>query len=107
MNDREFFEALLAAFTATTGAENAYWEPVKQGDTWNVYAVGAEERTLVAAALEQHDAEWVCAIHGTLPDIVRRVNMALDEADRADAERDEREHLIAELSRQQRGSRAE
>jgi hypothetical protein len=44
----------------------------------------------------------VCAIHGTLPDIVRRVNMALDEADRADAERDEREQLIADLARKAR-----
>lgn len=96
VNDDEFFTALLDAHTATTGAEDSYWEPKQMGDTWNVYAVG-ENSTLVAVALTKPDAEFLCAMHATLPDIVRRLKQALAEAEKADEDRDKREQLIAEL----------
>jgi len=97
MDDEAFFAALLEAFKATTHAENSYWEPIKIGDSWNIYAVGADDRTLIAVALEKPDADFICAVHATTPDLVRRLTIAVAEAEKADEARDEREQLIAEL----------
>jgi hypothetical protein len=102
LNDKEFFAALLEAHAATTAG--SYWEPVQQGDTWNIWAVDGEDRTLVAVALEKPDADFMCAVHGCLPQVVRRLEAAIEEAERADESRDEREQLIAELIRKQEGT---
>lgn len=100
MTDREFFDLLLQTWKQTSHAEDSYWEPKKHGDTFSVYAVTrGGDRNLVAVGLSETDAEWVCGMHGCLPDVVRRLGQALDEADRADRDRDEREQLIAELAR--------
>lgn len=103
MTDREFFAALLEAWKLTSHAEDSYWEPKQHGDTFSVYAVTrAGDRHLVAVGLSETDAEWLCGMHGCLPDVVRRLNHAVDEAEKADLHRDEREQLIAELIRKQR-----
>ena len=41
--------------------------------------------------------DWCEAIHEAFPEIVRQINSAWDEADRADHGKDERECRIAEL----------
>jgi hypothetical protein len=43
------------------------------------------------------DADFITAIHGCFPDLIRTVLAALDEADRADFDKDSRECRIAEL----------
>lgn len=98
LNDAEFFAALLEAHQATTGADS-YWEPVQQGETWNVFAVQGEERTLIAVALEKADADFICGVHGSLPQMVRRLEQAIDEAEAADLRADDAQHRIVELEK--------
>ena len=43
------------------------------------------------------DAAWITAVHGAFADLARCLHTALDEADRADVDRDVRENRIAEL----------
>ena len=103
MDDKAFFDALRVVWAGTTRAEDSYWETRKFGDQWCVYSVGRDDsRVLVATAMTEADADFIVAVHGALPDMVRRLHSAVDEADRLDAERDEREQLIAELARKAR-----
>src|SRR5512137_329771 len=97
MGDREFFATLLEAFKKTTNAETAYWEPKKYDDSWVIYAVGKDSRELVAYCLTEEDADFVAGLHGALPDLVRRLNQAVEESDAADLRADEAQHRIAEL----------
>ncbi|WP_074297099.1 hypothetical protein [Mycobacteroides abscessus] len=51
----------------------------------------------MADILNNRDVDFITAIHGALPDLVRRTHEALDEADRLDEQRDEQEVRIARL----------
>ena len=98
MDDREFFDRLMQLFMKTTHAEKRYWDYQEYGDTFDVDAVGEDgERDNVAAFFSEADADFVTALHGCFPDLYRRLHTALDEADRADRDKDERECRIAEL----------
>lgn len=100
MDDRDFVDHLFQVWAKTPGAENTYWMPelYEDGGWWDLYAVGQDEsRKRVASHLSEEAADFISAIHGCLPDLVRRLHMALDEADRADYDRDSRECRIAEL----------
>lgn len=96
MDDRDAVDDLYRLWAATTGAHNSYWQVVAgehritAGGQW------------VAAGLSEADMAWVCAAHTAFPDLVRRLHEALDEADRLDRERDEREQLIADLLKEGR-----
>lgn len=64
----------------------------------NLYAVAQDQtRKLVASGLSEFDSDFISALHGCFPDLVTRLHDALDEADRADHNRDSRECRIAEL----------
>ncbi|AEJ95141.1 hypothetical protein MICROWOLF_44 [Mycobacterium phage Microwolf] len=106
MEDREFFDLLYQQWSKTTGAKDMFWmsEEYKDGTgRWKVYAVHVgtdhqETRKLIASELHSEaDADFIAAVHGCLADLTRRLNSALDEADRADYDRDSRECRIAEL----------
>lgn len=101
MEDREFFDELLAQWSKTTGAEDRFWMPEAYPDKsgrFNVYAVGKDEsRKLVASGMNERDSDFLTALHGCFADVWRRLHSALDEADRADLEHDSRECRIAEL----------
>jgi len=94
MDDREFFDILLQTWAQTFGAENMYWkvEPVETGpfdQYWEVYAVDAkQEEYLIGTFLGEADADFTAGVHGCLPDLVRRLHAAVDEADRLDLELD-------------------
>lgn len=101
MDDREFFDRLFQLWKDTTGAEDRYWMPeahFDQSGRFNVYAVAEDEsRKLVASGMTEVDSDWLTALHGCFADLWRRMHAALDEADRADYDRDSRECRIAEL----------
>lgn len=101
MDDHEFFDHLFQLWSRTTGADGSYWMPEKHFDNsgrWNVFSVCEDgSRKKVASCLGEWDADFLTAVHGCVPDLVRRLHAALDEADRADYERDSRECRIAEL----------
>ncbi len=100
MDDREFFDKLYQMWSKTTGAKDRYWDYQKDGKDYffNINAVGEEgENKFVASVLLDEDADFITAIHGCFPDIIRTVLAAMDEADRADFDKDSRECRIAEL----------
>lgn len=99
MDIRDFLDELYSLWAKTTGAENQYWMPedsdIHGQDIW---AVNEEQaKSPVASFMSDADASFVTAIHGALPDLVRRTHEALDEADRLDEQRDEQEVRIAGL----------
>jgi hypothetical protein len=103
MEDREFFDLIYSKWAKTTGAEDRYWMPEEEGPTFPgkyfIYAVGQEQYGMkqVAECLSDEDSDFITAIHGCLPDLVRRLNAAIDESDRLSYERDEQEGRIALL----------
>lgn len=105
MDIREFIDELYQLWAKTTGAENQYWMPANNGDPddtdyWFIKSVGEEGEEnayVVADILNNRDVDFITAIHGALPDLVRRTHEALDEADRLDEQRDEQEIRIAGL----------
>ncbi|WP_078323649.1 hypothetical protein [Mycobacteroides salmoniphilum] len=104
MEDREFFDLLYQRFTKTTDAEDSYWmyeeelDPVLDVRVFNIFAVPSEEdRTFVGSVDSEEDAEFITAVHGCFPDLVRRLHDAVDESDRLDEERDNQEVRIADL----------
>lgn len=105
MDIREFIDELYQLWAKTTGAENMYWMPEEDVDryaggpnTYNIFAVGENEtKHDIAFDFRENDANFITAIHGALPDLVRRTHEALDEADRLDEQRDDQEFRIAQL----------
>ena len=98
MDEREFLDTLFQLYSRTTGGETTYWRPESTQFGFSVFAVDPDDRrTTIAESLAEVDADWITAIHGALPDLVRRMHAALDEADAADVGRDARECRIAEL----------
>lgn len=111
MEDREFFDKLMQMFSKTSFAENRYWDygfNTDDGDTFDIGAVDSDgKRQYVGAFLSEADADFITALHGCFPDLYRRLHAALDEADRADADRDARECRIAELELEVQSMRKE
>jgi hypothetical protein len=100
MDEREFFDKLYQMWANTTGAQDRYWDYQKDGKDYffNINAVGEDgDGKFVASVLLDEDADFITAIHGCFPDLIRTVLAALDEADRADFDKDSRECRIAEL----------
>ncbi|SIG87827.1 Uncharacterised protein [Mycobacteroides abscessus subsp. abscessus] len=107
MDIREFLDELYSLWAKTTGAEDRYWMPRTEhefqsgGMLFGIRAVGTEQDELVVADTSgfhnEADVDFITAIHGALPDLVRRTHEALDEADRLDEQRDEQEIRIAGL----------
>ena len=93
MDTREFIDLLFTQYARTTGGETTYWRP--DGNT--LVAVDGDTETVIASGMAEQDAAWITAVHGAFADLARCLHTALDEADRADADRDVRENRIAEL----------
>ncbi|WP_078345368.1 hypothetical protein [Mycobacteroides chelonae] len=114
MDIREFLDELYSMWAKTTGAEKTYWMPKEQpddwlddgsggeyrepGEGWDLWSLNEEQnQELLGNLLNEVDANFITAIHGALPDLVRRTHEALDEADRLDEQRDEQENEKADL----------
>jgi hypothetical protein len=99
MDDREFFQKLLELFEDTSGAANTYWYFEDTGETgFDIWAVNKDDdKEFIGYFDKEADADFVTAVHGCLPDLVRRLNMALDAEELADESRDSRECRIFEL----------
>lgn len=102
MNDEEFFDLIYSQWAKTTGAEDTYWMSEKDEDVegvWHLWSVAQDQmKTWVGDINAEVDADFITAIHGCMPDLVRRLHDALDEADRLDTARDEREQQIGRLA---------
>ena len=101
-SEAEFFDELYQLWSMTTGAGDRYWMPEEFDDRsgrFKIYGVaeGDKQRKLVAAGLNERDAEFIAGLHGAVPDLIRALHEAVAEAERADYDRDSRECRIAEL----------
>ena len=101
MDDKEFFDKLFQLFTKTTQAEDSYWMPEAQPDgsgRFYLWAVDKEQnRKRVAEGLKEADADWITALHGCFPDLIRYLLRVTDEAERLDMERDQLTNELVEM----------
>lgn len=92
MDDLEFFDTLYQGWSKTTGAENTYWMPEDvdgYDDLKKVVAVDQEQnKTVIGCYIREADAAWITALHGCFADLTRRLNQAVDEAERFEIEKD-------------------
>lgn len=98
MTDDEFFEHLLDLFSITTGAEDTYWDYQDTGETgFDIHSCGQDEqREFVGYFDNEADADFVTAIHGCLPDLVRRLQNAIDTAEKYEMAHDQCQRELAE-----------
>lgn len=98
---RDLFDELYQIWTNTTGSEFSYWMPELYNDStkrYKIYSVDQSgNKILVASELNEENAEFIASVHAVVAEMVRELHSALDEADRADYDKDERECRIAEL----------
>ncbi|AHJ86652.1 hypothetical protein CRB1_41 [Mycobacterium phage CRB1] len=91
--DHEFFDILYQQWTKSTLAEHGYWMPEEDTSfpgSFNLIAVhqSKDERRPIAAFMDEADAEFVAGLHGAVPDLIRRLHEAIDEAVRKDEQND-------------------
>lgn len=102
MTDEEFFDHLFQLFTYTTGAEETYWDYEDTGETgFDIHSCSQEgERVFVGYFDREADADFVTAIHGCLPDLIRRLYAATDSSERYEVAFDECQQQLAEAERE-------
>ena len=94
--DHLFFDELYQMWSKTTGvSEETYWIPeieVANVETNDYRVVSYNTRTgdrhVICFGMNEADAEFLSGCQGALPELVRALHDAHDEADRADEARD-------------------
>ncbi|ATW60170.1 hypothetical protein SEA_PH8S_42 [Mycobacterium phage Ph8s] len=101
--DHEFFDILYQQWSKSTWAEHSYWMPEEDQSfpgCFNIIAVDQSKeeknRNPIAAFLKEEDAEFIAGLHGAVPDLIRRLHEAIDEATSKDEARDRAEANLAE-----------
>ncbi|BBX09433.1 hypothetical protein [Mycolicibacterium aichiense] len=100
--DRDFFDILYQQWSKTTWANCSYWMPFEDEDfTFGIKAVVQEtdSEIVIARGLTEPDADFICGLHGALPDLTRRLHDATDEAVRKDEANDDAQVLLADALR--------
>lgn len=109
--DNEFFDELYRQWTMTSLAQTHYWMPEECVDgtkRFKIYAVNQDgEKKLLASELAEDDAEFITSMHGALPELIRRLHDAIDEAVAKDTARDEAEAVACEALLEVHGLKAE
>ncbi|AFV51164.1 hypothetical protein First_0038 [Mycobacterium phage First] len=110
--DHEFFDILYQQWTKSTLAEYGYWMPEEDTSfpgSFNLIAVhqSKDERRPIAAFMDEADAEFVAGLHGAVPDLIRRLHEAIDEAVRKDEQNDIAQGQLADALLENIGLRAE
>lgn len=99
--DRNFFDEVYQIWAKSTDSGDSYWMP-EEGDgegkgystLWSVNHAG--EKRMIGWGLKEADAEFIAGIHGAVPDLVRRLHEAIDEAVRKDEANDEAQNDLAD-----------
>ena len=105
--DKQFFDELYQLWAKTTGASGSYWMPEEDSvsyaggeGTFCLWAVNIaddnEPRKFIASVDRNEDAEFIAGLHGALPDLIRRLHEAIDEAVRKDEANDEAQGQLAD-----------
>ena len=99
--DKQFFDELYQLWSRTTGAKDRYWMPVQDEEAGSFFSLVAADtesdmKKHVASFLCDEDAEFIAGLHGAVPDLIRRLHEALDEAVAKDEARDDAEGKLAD-----------
>lgn len=101
--DHEFFDLLYQQWAQTTGAKSEYWVPEEiddDGEPGRYSIVSTDPNTNsryeVATGLSEEDADFITGLHGALPDLIRALHDAHDEAVRKDEANDIAQGQLAE-----------
>ncbi|QNJ56987.1 hypothetical protein SEA_DELORIS_37 [Mycobacterium phage Deloris] len=110
--DHEFFDILYQQWTKSTMAEHGYWMPEEDESfpgSFNLIAVhqSKDERRPIAAFMDEADAEFVAGLHGAVPDLIRRLHEAIDEAVRKDEHNDIAQGQLADALLENEGLKAQ
>jgi hypothetical protein len=83
VTDEEFFQHLYDLFSYTSGVEDHYWDYRGDDDEgWDVHAVNQDgDSQFVGFFDKEADADFITAIHGALPDLIRRLEDAIYKAE--------------------------
>ncbi|QGH80599.1 hypothetical protein SEA_RAHALELUJAH_39 [Mycobacterium phage Rahalelujah] len=99
----EFFDELYQQWSQTTGAKDTFWMPVQSEeypDLFKIKAVDPNEQgapgSIIAEYMSEEDADFICGLHGAIPDLIRHLGEATDRADRLDEARDRAEGIAAD-----------
>lgn len=101
-DDKEFFDELYQLWSKTTGAKDRYWMPVQDEEASSFYSLVAvsgddDSKKHVASFLSEEDADFIAGLHGAVPDLIRRLHEALDEAVEKDDENDAAQGALADV----------
>ncbi|ASR86492.1 hypothetical protein SEA_CHANGELING_40 [Mycobacterium phage Changeling] len=121
--DHAFFDELYQQWTKTTGAEDTYWVVEEDTEhyaggpgTWNVWAVPAapskdidavDGKKFIASFEREEDADFTAGLNGAIPDLIRRLHEAIDEAVRKDEANDIAQGQLADALLENIGLRGE
>lgn len=115
IEDRDFLDNLYSLWAKTTGASDRFWMPEEDTQfyangphSWNLCAVNEEQHKVFLGSFSTEiDADFIAGVHGALPDLIRRLHIAIDEADRLDEEKDGVIREFADLCQENLEARAE
>ncbi|ALF00906.1 hypothetical protein SEA_SERENITY_39 [Mycobacterium phage Serenity] len=110
--DHEFFDVLYQQWAKSTWAEHRYWMPERDDDEnipWQIFAVDqvTKERTWIGSVFNEADADFIAGLHGAVPDLIRRLHEAIDEATRKDEANDIAQGQLAEALLENEGLKAQ
>ncbi|AGK85998.1 hypothetical protein Chy4_0036 [Mycobacterium phage Chy4] len=110
--DHEFFDVLYQQWSHTTEAKTRYWVVEFDGDEhlqWQVFAVDQSDgsKLWLGSFHREQDADFVAGLHGALPDLIRRLHDATDEAVRKDEANDIAQGQLAEALLENQGLKAQ
>ena len=102
MNERELVDELYQLWAKTTAAGNGGWNIEEDEESTHPYvdvvSIDTDEwEQTIGFTVSKPDADFITSVHSAFPELVRLFHSALDEADRADHNKDSRECRIAEL----------
>ncbi|AHJ86406.1 hypothetical protein 40AC_42 [Mycobacterium phage 40AC] len=110
--EHEFFDILYQQWSKSTYAEHGYWMPEEDESfpgCFNLIAVHQTEdaKKPLAAFMSEEDAEFVAGLHGAVPDLIRRLHEAIDEAARKDEANDIAQGQLADALLENQGLKAQ
>ncbi|AMB18529.1 hypothetical protein KIY81_gp53 [Mycobacterium phage Bugsy] len=110
--DHDFFDVLYQQWSQTTKAKSAYWivkEDLDEHLQYQIIAVDSEtqEETWLGSFHSEADADFVAGLNGAVPELIRRLHDAIDEATRKDEANDIAQGQLADALLENIGLRAE
>lgn len=103
MENLEFYDHIYQLWSKTTGAEDRYWGVTEHDHLdidrrFSVDACDEDSAIRVGGGFSEADSDWITALHGCFPDLIRRLRELEDEVEQHDARADEQSSLAAELA---------